>query len=346
MYIYNLIKNNRSNLDYINDLKGELNRCISQENYLKDELNTCSNEKKYIESQYSACIKEKDSFILNRDLFQIRYSNIKTNTTINLPIQINVNKIYTKSFLVDWGDGKIDKNLNHTYKSDIPSLIIKVSGDAITEIDITKAGKDQFESLIREIISYGDNNNIKIINLSEYNLINFIFPNKLPVTLQDASNMFSNAINIPDLSKLYVSNVTNMSGMFKSCENFNQSLNKWDVSNVTDMSRMFEGCITFNQPLNNWDVSNVTDMSAMFLDCRIFNNPLNNWDVSNVTDMSQMFYNCKNFDLFTYLSKWKDKVQKVYNASNMFKDVPGATCEILESWGWPKISINNNWCNA
>ena len=64
-------------------------------------------------------------------------------------------------------------------------------------------------------------------------------------------------------------------------------INTWDVSNVTDMSDMFKNAINFNQPLNNWDVSNVAAMSSMFFGARNFNQPLNNWDVSNVTNTSE-----------------------------------------------------------
>ena len=37
-----------------------------------------------------------------------------------------------------------------------------------------------------------------------------------------------------------------------------------DLSNVTDMSDMFRGASSFNSDLSSWNVSNVTDMSLMF----------------------------------------------------------------------------------
>ena len=41
-------------------------------------------------------------------------------------------------------------------------------------------------------------------------------------------------------------------------------IGEWDVSNITDMSNMFKGLRRFNGDLSKWDVSNVVDMSAMF----------------------------------------------------------------------------------
>merc|ERR1719271_1108669 len=61
-----------------------------------------------------------------------------------------------------------------------------------------------------------------------------------------------------------VSSVTDMSGIFKDAEFFNEDISSWDVSEVTDMSRMFEGAKSFNQSLKKWDVSKVTRMDRMF----------------------------------------------------------------------------------
>ena len=41
-------------------------------------------------------------------------------------------------------------------------------------------------------------------------------------------------------------------------------INNWDVSNVTDMSGLFKNKTTFNSNISNWNVSNVTNMSEMF----------------------------------------------------------------------------------
>ena len=48
------------------------------------------------------------------------------------------------------------------------------------------------------------------------------------------------------------------------CESFNQPIGNWDVSNVTDMSWMFKMHLLSTRPIGDWDVSNVTDMDYMF----------------------------------------------------------------------------------
>ena len=90
-----------------------------------------------------------------------------------------------------------------------------------------------------------------------------------------------------------VSEVIDMSSMFRYCTNFNQDISKWNVSNVTNMSHMFYCCHNFNQDISKWNVSNVTNMSQMFHGCENFNQNISNWNVSNVQNMSDIFYNCK-----------------------------------------------------
>ena len=52
------------------------------------------------------------------------------------------------------------------------------------------------------------------------------------------------------------------------------SIVDWDVSQVTDMSGLFKGWSSFNQPIGSWDTSNVTDMTSTFEGCAAFNQPL------------------------------------------------------------------------
>ena len=83
----------------------------------------------------------------------------------------------------------------------------------------------------------------------------------------------------------------------------NDSLNWLDVSDVTDMSDLFKGDFEYierynhwflisnkyNGDISKWDVSNVKNMSDMFANSK-FNGDISKWDVSNVTNMHGMFY--------------------------------------------------------
>ena len=129
-----------------------------------------------------------------------------------------------------------------------------------------------------------------------------LFGNAPTSNSEEIFYLYFNKMN-PDISSWDVSNVTDMSRMFKRQSNdadiyensiteygiFNKDISKWDVSNVTNMSGMFFGCSYFAQDISSWDVSKVTDMSQMFLATPALTQDIGSWDVGNVTNMSGMF---------------------------------------------------------
>lgn len=102
-----------------------------------------------------------------------------------------------------------------------------------------------------------------------------------------------------------VSNITDMSQLFKNNASFNSDISGWDVSNVLNMSEMFMNAIAFNNggaSGNNmggtWAATtgNVLNMTRMFNGATSFNQNTNNWDTGSVTDMSYMFDGATGFN--------------------------------------------------
>ena len=74
-------------------------------------------------------------------------------------------------------------------------------------------------------------------------------------------------------------------------------LSKLDVSNVSDMSKMFQNDdkLTTITGVEGWDTGRLIDMSGAFWGCSSLTeiSGIEKWDVKNVRDVSYMFYNCQ-----------------------------------------------------
>ena len=96
------------------------------------------------------------------------------------------------------------------------------------------------------------------------------------------------------------------------------SIENWDVSEVSDMSELFKDKPFFNDSIATWNVSNVTVMSRMFQNAREFNQELDVWDVVNVTVMTDIFDGAVSFN--RSITSWENKLKKLrikrYNTTN------------------------------
>ena len=152
--------------------------------------------------------------------------------------------------------------------------------------------------------------------------------------LTNMSELFRDKTNFnDDISSWDVSSVTHMQGMFYNATAFNQDIGAWDVISVTDMGVMFIQATSFNQPLNSWNVSSVTNMEAMFFQATSFNQPLNSWNVSSVTDMEAMFYGAPLFN--QPLNSWN--VSSVTNMEAMFFQATSFN-QPLNSWNVSSVT--------
>jgi surface protein len=95
-----------------------------------------------------------------------------------------------------------------------------------------------------------------------------------------------------DISSWDISNVTNISSMFRGALAFNKDISSWNTANVTDISAIFSYTTNFNYDLTNWDMSNVNDMSYAFQFAESFDQDLGSWDITAVTDMTEMLSDC------------------------------------------------------
>jgi len=138
-------------------------------------------------------------------------------------------------------------------------------------------------------------------------------------TIVDRELLIEKINNAEDLSRVVVTQLTDMSQLFLDSpyaegEVFDHDIGSWDVSNVIDMSQLFKGLKNFNSDISNWNVSNVQDMSELFSGAEAFNQDLSNWNVESVTDMDRMFYEASTFNQF--ISDWN--TSKVVNMNRMF----------------------------
>ncbi len=211
------------------------------------------------------------------DPFLTTWVTTGINQKIRIPVDIHSGGILT----IDWGDGDtttVNSNgqVTHTYTTPA-SYRVTMTGD-LSRINLDGSGSTP--TLLHSINQWGD-----------------IQWSTMKNAFRGASQMTYHATDAPDLSQ-----VTDMSGMFRYASQFNGDLSNWNTSSVTNMFEMFYFAGEFNGDLSNWDTSSVTNMFEMFYFAGEFNGDLSNWNTSSVTNMSNMFGSAHEFN--GDLSNW------------------------------------------
>ena len=157
------------------------------------------------------------------------------------------------------------------------------------------------------------------------------------------------AVTTLDVSGFDTKNVTDMGSMFNSCEALTTlDLSGFNTRNVTDMSYMFYGCealTTLN--LSGFDTRNVTNMGSMFVSCSSLTTlDLSGFDTPNVTDMGYMFCDC---EALTTLNLSRFNTRNVTYMGYMFADCRALTTLDLSGFDTPNVTNMGSMffnCNA
>lgn len=239
-------------------------------------------------------------------------------------------------YTVNWDDGTVTSgytgNATHSYAiegvyqvcitGDFPRIYFNNTGDQEKIISIDQWGNQAWSSMAS---AFNGCSNLGGQATDVPDLSN----------VSDLTSMFRFCSQFnQDIGDWDVSHITNMGGMFQFATSFNKDIGDWDVQNVTRMSLMFAYAYIFDQDIGNWDVHSVTDMSLMFKEARNFNQDIGNWDVHSVTDMSSMFFWALDFD--QDIGDWD--VQNVENMSLMFCSANDFNQDI---GNWQVYSVEN-----
>jgi len=245
---------------------------------------------------------------------------------------------------IDWGDGTIEQitgsnnidNVTHVYNS---------GNVGTTNNPTVSIGKDGDVGIIGgyywNLSFLGQPSNTDFLEIQQWGTapisttLNFSQSQSLQLTATDKPTLNAGA----SLSSTFsgctvftgnetmktwdVTNVTNISSMFRDSPKFNVSALDWDVSGVTSFSTMFYNAASnasnkgsFNGRLDNWDFKPATTLSNFMHGQAFNNNSVNTWDVSTIQLFSSSFRFCENFN--QDLNNWD--VSSATNIASMFND--------------------------
>ena len=131
-----------------------------------------------------------------------------------------------------------------------------------------------------------------------------------------------------------VSQVTNMSSLFKDKTNFNDDISGWDTAAVSNMTFMFMNATAFNQDIGSWNTAAVTNTYCMFYRASAFNQDIGSWNTGNMISMNAMFNNATAFN--QDIGSWNTAA--VANMQEMFQDATAFNQEIR---GWNVDEVTN-----
>ena len=157
--------------------------------------------------------------------------------------------------------------------------------EGATVVDVSKNGDNTIKMWYNEADANGNYD----ITIGSNNII-YANPS--------GSNLFSNLTNVTsiDLSNLDTSGIAGMNGMFENDKVLTNIVfgDNFNTSNATNMTAMFRGCNNLTElDLRMFDTSNVRNMGNMFLNCtKLESLDLSSFDTSSITNFGKIFYHC------------------------------------------------------
>ena len=243
---------------------------------------------------------ENNSNMMNKSLVGKIDVGVETNVLTNTESSISS----TSKFLNTEVPRQNIKTLKYVDNLNIP--------EGATVVDVSKNGDNTIKMWYNEAdangnydITIGSNNTI-YANPSGSNL----FSNLTNVTSIDLSNMDTSGIvgmngmfendkaltNIVFGDNFNTSNATNMTAMFRGCNNLTElDLRMFDTSNVKSMYNMFAESGIKNVNLSSFVTHNLDGggMQRMFFNCtKLESLDLSSFDTSSITNFEKIFYHC------------------------------------------------------
>lgn len=124
--------------------------------------------------------------------------------------------------------------------------------------------------------------------------------------------------SVPD--KLDISELTDLSEMFKDCEQL-RIVPDIDTANVLNMSSMFEGCYSLRD-IPYMDTSQVTNMTKMFCGCSSLKN-IHKFDTGNLLELKGMFKECTYLQYIHHFDTKKVTcMDELFSGCNFLEEVP------------------------